>query len=130
MKEMRMASVAGTLDIQVQSGSGAKDEPVVVRIVGDAGVTNVDALAQGLLPLAAMRPSVVIADLSELMFISSLAMSKLIELHRGLKQWNGELLLAVGEGDVSTALMRARLDAVLPCFQTVQEALQHAAGAR
>src|SRR5262249_6373893 len=56
---------------------------VVARLRGEAGVPEAAALEASLLRLAARRPACVRFDLSELAFISSLAMGALVSYRRG-----------------------------------------------
>jgi anti-anti-sigma factor len=59
-------------------------EGMVVRLRGEAGVVEAGALEAALLRQAARRPAKVTFDLSELEFISSLAMAVLVAYRRGV----------------------------------------------
>jgi anti-anti-sigma factor len=59
-----------------------KEEGVVVRLGGEAGVAEAGALEAALLRVAARRPACVTFDLSQLLFISTLAMGVLAAYRR------------------------------------------------
>ena len=69
-------------------------EGMVVRLLGEAGVVEAGALEAALLRLAARRPEKVTFDLSELEFISSLAMGVLLAYRRGVVRTGGRVWLA------------------------------------
>jgi anti-anti-sigma factor len=69
-------------------------EGMVVRLRGEAGVVEADALEAALLRLAARRPAKVTFDLSGLEFISRLAMGVLVAYRRGVVRTNGRVWLA------------------------------------
>ena len=69
-------------------------EGMVVRLRGEAGVVEAGALEAALLRLAARRPEKVTFDLSELEFISSLAMGVLSAYRRGVVRTGGRVCLA------------------------------------
>ena len=69
-------------------------EGMVVRLRGEAGVVEAGALEAALLRLAARRPAKVTFDLSELEFISSLAMGVLGAYRRGVVRTGGRVCLA------------------------------------
>src|SRR5262245_44220643 len=82
----------------------------VVRLRGEAGVPEVSALQASLLPLVARRPGWVTFDLSELVFISSLAMGVLVDYRRGAVRAGARVCLAPDlHPTVREALDRAEL---------------------
>jgi anti-anti-sigma factor len=64
-------------------------EVVFVRIAGEAALHTVDYLDFVLMRLSACRPCVVRFDLSELTFLSSLAMGLLVRFQRSLARVGG-----------------------------------------
>jgi anti-anti-sigma factor len=89
--------------------SEASDGPVI-RIKGEARVDCAGALLDGLLAAAARRLAVVTLDLSELRFISSLAMGVLVSYRRGVVRAGGRVRLAEAlQPAVKEALARAEL---------------------
>jgi anti-anti-sigma factor len=83
---------------------------MVVRLRGEAGVVEAGALEAALLRLAARRPAKVAFDLSELEFISSLAMGVLVAYRRGVVPTGGRVWLAPElRPMVREALSRAEL---------------------
>jgi hypothetical protein len=90
---------------------------VEVRLRGQAGVLEADALEGILLRLAAGRPACVIFELSKLESISSLAMGLLVAYRRGAVRAGGRVCLAADlQPGVREALDSAR---VLSLFEEV-----------
>jgi anti-anti-sigma factor len=98
-----------TLEIKVSEDD---DGAMVVVLRGDGGVPNVDVLTRALLPLAARHPKMVIFNLAELTFISSLLMGELVQFHRGLSRHGGKVRVIGPQDEVLKALQHARLDLV------------------
>jgi anti-anti-sigma factor len=87
-----------------------KDGEVVVRVSGEAVLATASALEAGLLRVAARRPPLVTLDLSQLGFISSLAMGVLVTYRRGVVRSGGRVRLAPDlQPTVREALERAGL---------------------
>ena len=89
---------------------------LVIRVKGVAGVKQSGALLSGLLAASACWPSLTTLDLSELRFISSLAMGVLVAYRRGVVRAGGRVRLAERlQPAVKEALTRAEL---LDVFET------------
>ena len=83
---------------------------VLVRIAGDAHVSQTGELADGLLRLSARRPSVVALDLGGLNSLSCLANGVLVTFCRGVVRAGGRVRLAASlQEPVREALARAEL---------------------
>jgi anti-anti-sigma factor len=83
---------------------------LVIRIKGEASVGCASALLAGLLVPAAHRPAVVTLDLSELHWISSLAMGALVAYCQGVVRTGGRVRLAEEmQPEVCEALARVGL---------------------
>jgi anti-anti-sigma factor len=90
----------------------------VVRLRGEAGLAEAGALEVALVPLAARRPPCVTFEMSELEFISSLAMGVLVAFRRGAVRAGVRVCLAIDlRPPVREALERAD---VLSIFEAVQ----------
>jgi len=96
---------------------------VVVRIAGDAGLQAIDALQAHLNRLMAKRVPLVVFDLSELRFVSSLALGAFVEFNRGMKRNGCAVRLAALQPLVFKAFQHARLDTVLEILPSVETAL-------
>jgi anti-anti-sigma factor len=99
------------------------DAVVVVHVGGDAGVHNVDELERHLRPVMAMRPSLVVIDLSALSFVSSLGLGLMVELSRGVHRNGGHVRFAAAQPSVRDTIVKCRLDDVLALFPSVDAAL-------
>ena len=82
---------------------------VVVRLAGHGGFRHATELTASLLPLCALRPVLVILDLSELEFISSLMIGVLSDFHRGIIRTGGRVHLTAVKEPVREALQRSGL---------------------
>jgi anti-anti-sigma factor len=97
------------MEIEVhEAGAG-----MVVRLRGDAGVSEARALEECVLHLAARRPAYVTFDLGELGSISSLAMGVLAAYRRAAVRAGARVCLSAGlQPAVREALDRAELTAL------------------
>ena len=108
------------LDVDIiESASG-----VIVRLKGDAGVSSADILDRHLLGLTAKHPPLVVFDLAELHFISSLGLGMLMQFQRGLARHSGVMRLAAVHDQVLDMLRKCRLDSVFVIRATLSEALE------
>jgi anti-anti-sigma factor len=95
-------------------------DDLVIRVKGEARVECAGALLAGLLAPAARRPALVTLDLSELRWISSLAMGVLAAYRRGVVRTGGRVRLAKQvQPVVREALARAGL---FDLFETTADA--------
>jgi anti-anti-sigma factor len=95
--------------------SQTSDGPLI-EVKGEARFDCTGELLNALLAPAACRPAVVTLDLSELRFISSLAMGVLVAFRRGVVRTGGRVRLTEGlQPQVRESLARAGL---LDLFET------------
>jgi anti-anti-sigma factor len=107
-------------DAGLKVTTGQTADGLVIRVTGVAGVKQSGALLSGLLAASARRPAVATLDLSELRFLSSLAMGVLVAYRRGVARAGGRVRLAAGlQPAVKEALTRAEL---LDLFETTEDA--------
>ena len=111
-----------TLDVQVAE----IDHGMLVKIVGDAGVTQVAKLEHELSKVMLQKPPVAVLDLSQLTFISSLGMGALVSFRRSVTTKGGQVRLAAVPKLIRDGFRRARLDLLFPMFDTVDAALEAA----
>jgi anti-anti-sigma factor len=69
-----------------------------------------------------------VVDLHTLPFINSAALGYLLKARKGVEEEDGELVLARVQPAIGRILEMARLDEVLPAFQTVEEAVVYLGG--
>jgi len=101
-----------------------RPDGIVVRIAGDAGLQGVDELQMRLNRLMAKRAPLVVLDLSELRFISSLAMGAMMEFNRGMIRNGCAVRVAEMQPLVFKAFQHAMLDTVLEFRASVESALE------
>jgi len=98
-------------------------EAVVVKMAGDASVGSMADLERRFTKVQAMRPELVVLDMSELNFIASIGMGTLVALQRSVARNGGSIKLAGVNDHVHGALKRAGLDQVFDIHDTPEAAL-------
>ncbi len=108
-----------SLQVAVTEHSGA----VVAALVGDGGIASVGPLELELTRILAHRPKLVVLELSQFLFISSLGMGSLVSFRRSVVLHGGKVKMAAVHPLVLDALKRARLDLLFEFHPTVEAAL-------
>jgi anti-anti-sigma factor len=96
---------------------------VVVRLAGEAPVVEVAPLQLSFARLVVRRVPVVVLDLSELTYISSLALGAVLALRRDLGRFGGRIAIAGARSRVYGVLETTRLHTLFESHATVEEAL-------
>jgi anti-sigma B factor antagonist len=109
-----------TLDVEVTD----LDRGMLVKIVGDAGVTQVAKLEHELSMVMLRRPALVVLDMAQMAFVSSLGMGALVSFRRSVTSHGGHVRLANVPSMIRDGFRRARLDLLFPMFDTVDAALE------
>ena len=103
----------------VESGS----EPyTLVELVGEADVTNSDALREVLDAEVAKRPRTLIIDLSGLRFMDSSALHAILRANRAMDRLGGVIALAAPREPVARMLRLSAADQLIPVYPSVREA--------
>lgn len=103
----------------VESGN----EPyTLVELVGEADVTNSDALHEALDAEVAKRPRTLIIDLSALRFMDSSALHVILRANRAMDRQGGVLALASPRDPVAKMLRLTAADQLIPVYASVSEA--------
>jgi len=97
---------------------------VIVRVTGDAGLTNIARLEAELSSVVSERPAVVIVDLTDLTFIASRGMGALMSFHRRMQLQKSVVRVASPQSRVRDALEIARLHTVLEMYDSLEAALK------
>lgn len=95
----------------------------IVTVQGAADVSGSAELDRKLTMLSAQRPRMVIFDLSRMSFISSLCMGSLIQFGHGMIKRGSKVAVAAAQPTVAEALKRIRLEAILPMYASVEDAV-------
>ncbi len=82
---------------------------VVVKLIGLADSPSSVVLERECLRLNALRAALVVFDLSQLTFISSLAIGLIVSFRKGQSRHGGKALLEGVTGSVAEALQRTRV---------------------
>ena len=96
---------------------------LVVRVIGNAGVDQVDELDRELHLLTALKPKYVVLDLSAVPFVSSMAIGSLLRFRNAVADDGGKVALAALQKNVSDSFRIAGLGKVFAIHSTAEEAL-------
>jgi anti-sigma B factor antagonist len=118
---MAAAPASQPLEVQIVE---REERRVIVRVKGDAGVGNVDELDRQLLKLTAARSALVVFDLADLRFISSLGLGILLNFHRNASHHGGRVRLAAVRPQVLDMMKKCRLDSVFEIRPSLSDALE------
>ena len=95
----------------------------LVELVGEADVTNSDALREVLDAEVAKEPRTLIIDLSGLRFMDSSALHVILRANRAMDRQGGVVALAGPRDPVAKMLRLTAADQLIPVFPTVSEAV-------
>jgi anti-sigma B factor antagonist len=96
---------------------------LVARIIGEAGVNQVDELDRQLHLLTTLSPKLVVLDLSAMPYISSMGIGSLLRFRNEVAQGGGAVVVAAPSKQVGEAFRLANIDRVLPVHPTIDAAL-------
>ncbi|MCB9848959.1 MAG: STAS domain-containing protein [Phycisphaeraceae bacterium] len=114
-------------DLQIEEET--RGDTVIVRFIGSADLESEADLHRAIVRLSAGHPRLLVADLSKLKFLASLAMGEFVALMSSIKQHGGKLVVAAPHPTIAEALKRARLYEPLNCVESVEIALTMAPSA-
>lgn len=96
---------------------------LIVSLSGSAGVAGADHLERAVRLVKVRRPRRLIIDLAGLSFIASLGLGMLIALSAAVKSDGGTVRFASASPAIAGVIKRCRLEAVLPVYASVDEAM-------
>jgi anti-anti-sigma factor len=94
----------------------------IIRLKGRMDIQGHEEVATRFTALAVSGGSAIVVDLSGLDFIGSLGIGTLVSAARTLKLRKGALALFGAGANVTTALVRTSIPAIIPTFATLDEA--------
>jgi anti-anti-sigma factor len=107
----------------LQIESKKKGKAIVVSIKGDAGMAFVGLLQQELSRVCEAKAELVVLDMSELSFISSMGMGTLVNFRKGVEKCGGTVKIAALQPLLAEAFRRARLTEMFEIVESVDAAL-------
>jgi anti-sigma B factor antagonist len=111
------------LTTSVAAVESEDDEPyTLVGLVGEADVTNSDALRDVLDAEVAKEPRTLIIDLSGLRFMDSSALHVILRANRAMDRLGGVLALAGPREPVAKMLRLTAADQLVPVYGSVDQA--------
>lgn len=102
---------------------------VVLRLRGAAGMWAVAELERAVDAAIARRAPLAVLEVSGLDFVASLAMGQFLRLATSQRDAGGRTAAAGPSREIELALRRGRLDALIPIYPTLREALEGGAAA-
>ncbi|MCL7430388.1 STAS domain-containing protein [Streptomyces sp. YS415] len=109
--------------VPAQPGQPTVDGIEVVTLSGEIDYSIRDHLRYALLPPDGARPPRTVVDLSGVTFIDSTGINALIAAHRAATSAHGWLRLANPQQAVLRQLQFLGVDAVIPCYPALRQAL-------
>ena len=95
----------------------------IVRLIGEAGVREGHELSLLMPQLAADRPPLLVFDVSELSFISSLGLGELVALARALKKYDCRVCLLGPRREVQSVFDRSKLTSLIGSYESLDAAI-------
>lgn len=100
-----------------------RDNGMIVRLCGDASLTENESLRKALEPALESKPGCVVLDLSALEFINSLGLGALVEFRQELTRHGAQLRLAGATEQIGEILRKTRLVELFPPYPDCDQAL-------
>ena len=115
-------TVVDLLTTSVAAVESESEPYTLVELVGEADVTNSDALRDVLDAEVAKEPRTLIIDLSGLRFMDSSALHVILRANRAMDRLGGVLALAGPREAVAKMLRLTAADQLVPVYPSVTEA--------
>jgi len=115
----------GEMTLQVQRQD---PEATVLAVSGAVGMMETEPFKQHLEQLLAEHPSVLVLELSQLQFISSMGLGAIIAAHLNARRAGCILRLVHPSKQVREVLQITNLTKILPLYESVEQALQDISG--
>jgi len=111
------------LTTSVATVESEREHYTLVKLAGEADVTNCGALRELLEAEVAKQPRTLIIDLDGLRFMDSSALHVILRANRALDRQGGVLALAHPREPVAKMLRLTAADQLIPVYPTVDEAI-------
>ena len=108
------------IDVQVDENP----KGLIARISGKASVEQIDELDRQLHLLVALSPKLVVLDLSNMPYVSSMGIGSLLRFRNQIDQAGGKVVVAAPHANVAAVLRLGNIDRVLTIFNSVEAALK------
>ncbi|MDX2116240.1 MAG: STAS domain-containing protein [Planctomycetota bacterium] len=95
----------------------------IVKLSGRAGGPESEQLEEQLNRLVALKPQMIVVDMTGLEYLSSMGVSALIRLHRSMKEAGGKTALASVPDAMLKLLQSVKLDNLMPIYGKAADAL-------
>lgn len=95
---------------------------LVLRLTGDAGVTQLESLRQVVNELIPRAPRRMIIDCADLHFIASLGLGELVRLSVAVRARGGVFRVCSAHADITKAILKSRLSELMPVFKDLADA--------
>ena len=98
------------------------EDGIILQLSGSADIEAAEVFGREVMRATAMQPKIAILDLSAVTDISSLFAGHIVAMNNGLKHHNGRLVIAAPIPRVKEALLRMRINIVIPIHESVEVA--------
>ena len=96
---------------------------LIVRIAGELGVDQIDELDRQLHLLVVLKPTLAVLDLTQVPFVSSMAIGSLVRFRNQVKEAGGRVALAGMQKNVADSFKYTGLEKVFALHKSVAEAV-------
>ncbi|MEA2735860.1 MAG: hypothetical protein QOE14_2311 [Humisphaera sp.] len=96
---------------------------LIARVVGDMGVDQVDELDRQLHLLTVLKPRLAVLDMSQVPFVSSMAIGALVRFRNQVAEAGGRVALAGMQKNVHDSFLYTGLERVFALHKSVAEAV-------
>lgn len=100
-----------------------RDDAAVIKVSGSVSMSEAESLRESLETLAAERVALIVLDLSEMNFISSLGLGAIISGYLKCRHHHGQIKLVRPTAPVRELLETTRLSKLFGVYGSVEEAL-------
>ena len=97
---------------------------LIARIIGKAGVDQIEELDRELHLLTALSPKFVVLDLSAVPYVSSMGIGSLLRFRNEIAKGGGSVVLAALQKGVAETFRISSIDRVLPMYDSVDAAMK------
>lgn len=114
------AMQGGHFDFDIQE----TDQVAVVHVRGSAGMAEAEIMTEQLGRLADRQIPLIVLDLSQMDFISSMGLGAIITGHLKSRHHNGQIRLVNPQPPVRQLLETTRLTKLFPVYESVDKAME------
>lgn len=114
---------------RIKINTTERGNATIVTIRGDLSLGAIEEFEAAINTLAGKRPKLAVFDMTEVSFVSSLAMGSLVSLHHAMKSTSGGRIVLAGlQPMIRRAFETAKLNQLIGLVDSVDEAMKQYGG--